>query len=67
MKVLLYETGIPPRRDQECFQCQLEFDVTIAVDSAALHKAVMHHAQAEEKQRNHQPSYKQSLCDLEPG
>jgi len=44
MKVLLYETGIPPRRDQDSFQCQLTLDVTIAIDAAALHEAVMHHA-----------------------
>ena len=40
----LVELGIPPRGDQDCFQCQLTLDVTIAVDAAALHEAVMHHA-----------------------
>lgn len=58
--------GILRSRDQDSFQCQLPFDVTISIDTAALHEAVMHHAQAEGKKGDYQPSHKQNLCNLEP-
>ena len=48
------------------FQGQLLFDVAISVDTAALHEAVMHHAQAEEIKGNDQPSDEQNLCNLKP-